>query len=229
MSLVCSQDYPHITYFFTGVRRGRSARDIPSCQSALITVENTLSSLMRNLKTHLQERLVNNPTPDLIKEMGRCLDLGDILEVDETLEVKEMREKSLKKVMQKAKCEKKEQNDILKQYRVFKKLVKDMNDPISENDEIVSRFQHLLFETHACQPNCVMVMQQHVGFKNKWNVQVCPKKGELLQPRQPKLMRIIHLIYKEPSLYSGIENFLHFLLRYKLLRDNFFLCCCCGI
>ena len=196
-----------------GARKGRSAKDIPFSQSVLITVENRLTSLVRNLKTKLKERLDNNPTPDVIKEMGRCLDLEDILEEKETVVMKENRDRSLRKVLQKGRYEQQEQDEIVKEYEVFKTRINDMIDPKNEDDEILSRFKHLIFQTHTCHPDCVKVLQEHVGFRSKWNVKVCSEKGKVLQPRQPKLMKLIHLICKEPSMYSGIENFLHLFLR----------------
>ena len=43
---------------------------------------------------------------------------------------------------------------------------------------------------------------------------ICPEEGNLLKPREPQMMKMIHLMYKEPSLYIGVMNFLHILLRY---------------
>ena len=65
----------------------------------LVSVQNKLTSLVRSLKSHMQERITKHPIPLVIQEMGKCLDLEDILKKEETAEVKQEREKSLKKVM----------------------------------------------------------------------------------------------------------------------------------
>ena len=62
----------------------------------LVTVQNKLT-LVRSLKSHMQERITKHPIPLVIQEMGKCLDLEDILKKEETAEVKQEREKSLKK------------------------------------------------------------------------------------------------------------------------------------
>ena len=45
------------------------------------------------------KRVTNKPTPKVIKMMGKCLDLGDILEQEETNGIKREREKSLRMVI----------------------------------------------------------------------------------------------------------------------------------
>jgi hypothetical protein len=45
---------------------------------------------------------------------------------------------------------------------------------------------------------------------------VCGEKGKVLQPRGPKPIKFLHIIYKEPSLYDGIKSFLHLYIRYIL-------------
>ena len=56
-----------------------------------------LTSLVRSLKSDIQERITKHPRPLVIQEVGKCLDLEDILKKEETAEVKQEREKSLKK------------------------------------------------------------------------------------------------------------------------------------
>ena len=65
----------------------------------LVTVQIKLTSLVRSLKSDIQERITKHPRPLVIQEVGKCLDLEDILKKEETAEVKQEREKSLKKVM----------------------------------------------------------------------------------------------------------------------------------
>jgi hypothetical protein len=204
----------------SGVRRGRTAQDISSCRSVVTTVQNRLTSLVRSLKTHLVERITTNPTPKVIQEMGKCMDLGDILEVKETEKVNEERKKSLRNVMNKAQYDQGEQRKIVEEYEVFKSRMKDLNDPKSETEvgEIRTRFEHILFKTHSCHPGCKKILQADGGRGPGSRIMVCPDKGNLLQPREPRLMKMLHLMYKEPSLYIGIKHFLHLFLRYKLYK-----------
>ena len=199
-----------MSLFIADVRRGRSSADISNCQSVLTTVENRLTSLSRRLRVNLEERISNNPTPKVIKMMSKCLDLGEILEKEETQSIKNEREKNLRMVMKRAKYEVEEQNVIVKEYEIFKMRVKDINKLGGENEEVVKRFEHILFETHTCHPDCVKVLRKVPG-KNP--TKVCIERGKVLMPRVPKLMKFLHLICKEPTLYVGIQNFLHLYLR----------------
>ena len=199
--------------FPADVRRGRSSGDISNCQSVLTTVENRLTSLTKKLRVSLLERVSNNPTPKVIKMMGKCLDLGDILEKEETEEIKREREKNLRMVMKTAKYEEEEKEMVVKEYEVFKERVKDMNKVGGENEEVVKRFEHLLFEAHTCHPDCVKVERRVPG---KHPTKVCSEKGKIPMPRVPKLIKFLHLILKEPSLFVDIPNFLHLYLRLDL-------------
>ena len=177
----------------------------------LTSVQNKLTSLVRRLGSLLQERMTNNPTPSVIKMMGKCLDLDDILELEESEELKQEREKSLKMVMRRAKYVEEEQKEIVAEYEVFKDRVRDLNRVGGENEEIVGRFEHLLFKTHTCNSDCVKVIRRVPG---KHDAMVCSEKGKVVQPRQPELMKFLHIMCKEPTLYAGIQNFLHLFLRY---------------
>ena len=110
----------------------------------------------------MQERITKHPTPLVIQEMGKCLDLEDILKKEETAEVKQEREKSLKKVMQKTKYSKAEKENIVKEYDIFKRKFKDINDVKSDSEEadVVNRFEHLLLKTNLCQTSCIKVVQK---------------------------------------------------------------------
>ena len=44
-------------------------------------------------------------------------------------------------------------------------------------------------------------------------MKVCPKKGQIWEPRVPNVMKLLHLFFKEPSLYSSFQGFLHPFLR----------------
>ena len=164
-------------------------------------MENKLTSLVKHLRKHL-ERLKASPAPAVIKEAGNCLDLEDILE--KATEVKVEKEKSLRKVMKKAKYGEEDVEKIVKQYDTFKKRFKDTVKAGGENEEseeIVKRFQHLIFMTHTCIPDCQNVVKK---FPERGKVKVCPKN----------VMKFFHLFFKEPSLYSGLQDFLHLFLRY---------------
>ena len=58
--------------------------------------------------------------------------------------------------------------------------------------------------------NALLAASRGVGAR----VKVCPFEGKVIEPREPNLVRIIHLFYKEPILYNGIKNVLHLYLRY---------------
>ena len=68
----------------------------------------------------------------------------------------------------------------------------------SEGDELLRRFETHLFQTHNCSNEC---------DKN------CPAKDKVSMPRLPIFLKIVHLFYKEPSLYLGLEDFLALFLR----------------
>ena len=171
---------------------------------------------MRGLWQNLEERLTNNPTPEVIKEMGRCLDLEDLLMKDEGERERVEREKSLRKVMDKAKYDKKEKDAIVQEYCVFKERINGLNNPAGDFEDIVGRFEHLIFKTHVCDEKCERVLQTDGGRGLGSRLLVCQEEGKILHPRKPHLMKVLHLFYKEPSLYSDCKRFLHLFLRYRL-------------
>ena len=96
----------------------------------------------------------------------------------------------------------------------FKSRIKDLQDPEGENGEICKIFEHHLFKIHTCNSNCVKTFP--VGPKGRGlgeRVKVCPQEGKVMEPREPELMKTIHLFFKEPTLYNGIKGFLHLFLR----------------
>ena len=176
-------------------RRGRSAQDISACCSLLQTVENRLTSLCKHLASVLENRVNENPTPEVISTMAKCLDLQDLLEKEETETLRKEREKCLKSVAKIAKYEDGEVEKILKQYQKFKERLSEVVK--NEENEVTKRFETLLFVTHSCTKKC----------ESK-----CLRKGKILEPRIPILFKIVHLFYKEPSLYLEIEDFLQLFL-----------------
>ena len=184
-----------------GRRMGRTGDDISKSQAILATVENRLKSLVKNLVVNLEKRLKNNPTPGVIMDMKKCLDLQDILDIEETEDARESRKRSLNSLLQKATYDELSVKHISEQYEVFKERFKDMAAHDGEHKEIVKRFEHLIFKTHSCTSE----------FDRD-----CTQKRKLVSPRVPEVMKFLHLFLKEPVLYDGLHDFLHFFLRYTL-------------
>ena len=178
-------------------RKGRSAKDISASKSVLITVENRLNSLSKHLSNSLEKRLEENPKPRIIQSMAKCLDLQDIIEKEEDIVVKGEREENLKIILNTAKYNDDHQAKILEQYEMFKLKVKDILEKGNENNEVLKRFEHLLFQTHACSTECD---------------KKCPDKGKIVEPRVLIPMKLLHLFLKEPALYQGLKEFLHLYL-----------------
>ena len=176
-------------------RRTRSHADISASKSLLQTAQNRLSSLCKHLASILDSRLLENPTPDIITAMGVCLDFESILVHEETTKTKTERIKCLRKLVKSAKIE--AEDIAVDQYEIckarFKEVVKS-----PQNNDVLKRFESALFRVHSCSKDC-----------NKH----CSSKAKVLIPREPNLFKIVHLFYKEPSLYLGVEEFLSFFLR----------------
>ena len=88
-------------------------------------------------------------------------------------------------------------NKVLTQYITFIERLKAVAE-CTEDDDLVKRFETLLFQTHECCKAC-----------NRG----CPNKDKVIMPRKPEYFKILHLFYKEPSLYLGLEEFLALYLR----------------
>ena len=67
-----------------------------------------------------------------------------------------------------------------------------------ENDEVVKRLERFLFQIHICSQDCP---------------KECLEIEQVIVPRIPIMFKIVHLFYKEPSLYHGVEHFLQLFLR----------------
>ena len=205
--------------FGPGLRRGRTSQDMSPHQSLLVTVQNKLVSLVKNLKVKLVERINANPTPDIIIEMGKCLNLEAILDEEESQDVKEKQRKSLKRVMERAKYDEEDEGIILEEYEEFKTRMKNLINLEGESADVVARFEHILFKTHSCHPGCVKAIPSNAKGRGPGaRIKVCPEEGSVLLPRQANLMKVLHLFYKEPSLYINIKGFLHLFLRCNIIR-----------
>ena len=159
---------------------------------------------------NLEKRLADTPTPEVIEEAGRCLDLENILQNEETTEVKNETEKSLKNLMRKANYEYSDIKKIMKQYTTFKYRLIELTKENGDYEEIVQRFSHLLFKTHICLPDCHKVEKV---IPRRGKVKECPHKGMTLKPKIPNVWKLLHLIFKEQDLYIGLSDFLHLYLR----------------
>ena len=133
--------------------------------------------------------------------------MEDIVDRYESEAVKLERMQSLKSVLKMACFSDQESNLILGQYSVFNDRLKKLVKTEGEHQNVAKRSEHILFLTHGCSKECQTS---------------CPKKGQVLEKRQPIYFKILHLILKEPSLFKGIEEFIHLLLRFITLscRSN---------
>ena len=157
----------------------------------------TVNSLCGHLAKVLLSRLKDNPTPSIITTMSKCLDLENILGDEESEEVKVERDRNMKILCRAAKIDEDNTDKILTQYNMFKDRLKAVVQ-CSEDDELVKRFDIYLFKTHKCSKECG---------------RSCPDIDKVIMPRIPKLFKIVHLFYKEPSLYLGLEEFLALFLK----------------
>ena len=78
------------------------------------------------------------------------------------------------------------QLNIFEEYAEFKSLLEDLMIAEGENEDIVNRFQHLLFKTHSCHPEREKVFP--VGNKGKGvgaRIKDCPLGHGMAQGSQP--------------------------------------------
>ena len=129
--------------------------------------------------------------------MSNCIDLESILVDEESAEVKVERDRNIKILCRAAKADQDNTDKILTQYIIFQDRLKAIVQ-CHEDDDLVKRFETYLFQTHKCSKSC---------DKN------CSDVDKVLMPRIPQLFKIVHLFYKEPSLYLGLEEFLALFLR----------------
>ena len=164
-----------------GRRKGRSGTDISPSSSLLTTVENRLTSLCKHLGNQLLKRITENSTPSLITTLGKCLDLEDILKNVEVNKVTDEMKQSLRHIAEKAKYNEEHIKKVLEQYNIFIERFQSLTEPGSEYDEIVKRFEHIIFQTHICSSQ----------YEKS-----CNRKGKVLQPREPKVFKLLHLFLK---------------------------------
>ena len=136
---------------------GRSSADISPSISILTTVESHLTSLCKHLGKQLSNRLTENPTPSLITTLGKCFDLEDILVNLEDDKVTDEMKKNVRNVAERAKYNEEQIEKILDQYITFVEKFQRLTVAGSEYDEIVNRFEHILFQTHICSPGYNMM------------------------------------------------------------------------
>ena len=194
------------TTVFQMFRRGRSADDIrQSSLSLLLTIQNRLSSFCRIVANNLEERLNNvkdHKSTNLIKTMGKCLNVRDILKMGEDKEFNIIGEQNLKIILSKAKYSENESATIHSEYRIFKKRLHELNLIDKSESELIQRNEHILYKVHECTDECTA----------KYN-KTCKEKNKLIFPKEPIPIKFLKLFLKYEELYSGIECFLHLMLR----------------
>ena len=194
------------TTVFQMFRRGRSADDIrQSSLSLLLTIQNRLSSFCRIVANNLEERLNNvkdHKSTNLIKMMGKCLNVRDILKMGEDKEFNIIGEQNLKIILSKAKYSENESATIHSEYRIFKKRLHELNLIDKSESELIQRNEHILYKVHECTDECTA----------KYN-KTCKEKNKLIFPKEPIPIKFLKLFLKYEELYSGIECFLHLMLR----------------
>ena len=167
------------TSLAVGRRMGRSSADISPSISILTTVESHLTSLCKHLGKQLSNRLTENPTPILITTLRKCFDLEDILvNLEDDKVTDEMKKKN---VDERAKYNEEQIEKILDQYITFVEKFQRLTVAGSEYDEIVNRFEHILFQTHIFSSGCDKRFT---------------KKGKVLQPRKPKVFKFLHIFWR---------------------------------
>ena len=195
------------TTVFQQFRRGRSADDIKqSSIRVLLTVQNRLGSLCKAIASKFEERIgreKDHKSAEIIKTMGECLNISEIIEKGlEDEEFNVAGEESLITVLKKAKYSDLETEKVLQEYRFFKERVRDLSLQDKSDSDLIRLHEHLLFTVHECGEECTAKTKK-----------TCKDRGKVVYPREPIPIKFLHLFYKKEELYTGIQNFLHFMLR----------------
>ena len=77
-----------------------------------------------------------------------------------------------------------------------------MNLIDKSESEPIQRNEHILYKVHECTDECTA----------KYN-KTCKEKNKLIFPKEPIPIKFLQLFLKYEELYSGIECFLHLMLR----------------
>ena len=56
-----------------------------------------------------------------------------------------------------------ERENILKQYKIFKKRICDLNQKQDSNSELIRINQHLLYSTHECDENWIEIIDKNMA------------------------------------------------------------------
>ena len=73
----------------------------------------------------------------------------------------------MRNVAERAKYNEEQIEKILDQYITFVEKFQRLTVAGSEYDEIVNRFEHILFQTHICSPGYNMMCTKNKGFATK--------------------------------------------------------------
>ena len=166
-------------------RRGRSAADMGS-NDILLTVENRLASLCKNLADRIENRTIKNekyPIADIFQLMASCFELQDLLQtrVDS---IENYGVAKLKKLLKQACCSQEITTNVLVQYEIFKSrlmaLLDDQENPRLRNVE------HFCYETHQCSSGC-----------NAKHYKDCEQFQKLKEPRVVISLKFYHLLLRE--------------------------------
>ena len=71
-----------------------------------------------------------------------------------------------------------------------------------KQSELIQLNGHILYKVHECTKECTSK-----------DTKTCKEKNKLVFPKEPIPIKFLHLFLKKEKLYSGIECFLHLMLR----------------
>ena len=149
------------------------------------SVQNKLSSLVRNLHVNFKTRLDANPTPKVIDLMSKCFKFDVVVSGGSSGSGKDESMDSLEKIAKISKVD--DIVQISNEYQIFRQRIKSIVEKETTFDRVDMK---LIFPKHKC-------------------LDECPKD---CSKTEPHYMKIVHLFFKEPSLFNGIQSFLHLFL-----------------
>ena len=108
----------------------------------------------------------------------------------------------LDKVLEDSMEEENDKKAIREQYVEFKKrTIMLLSDSSCSYAHLHTENQHLLWETHKCTDGCNVRRQVQ-----------CADYQKVLEPKEVRTMKVLHLFLKSETLYEGLPNFLHLFL-----------------
>ena len=108
----------------------------------------------------------------------------------------------LDKVLEDSMEEENDKKAIREQYVEFKKrTIMLLSDSSCSYAHLHTENQHLLWETHKCTDGCNVRRQVQ-----------CADYQKVLEPKEVRTMKVLHLFLKSETFYEGLPNFLHLFL-----------------